>query len=143
MSTLWTPGGEHRVQRSDAVPATDAADAPSPSLSADIDEPTLSAEEQAKLADAAEEVAAARAQLAAAPASYVVANHVMGLYELAAIHLSQDPPNLSEARLAIDALVAVLEACKGRLADAEPTLLGARSQLQLAFVEVASRASDA
>jgi hypothetical protein len=46
----------------------------------------------------------ASAQLASVPAAVVVANHVMGLYELGAIHLSADPPMFGEAQLAIDAM---------------------------------------
>ena len=41
------------------------------------------------------------------PAEVVVANHAYGLFELAAIHLSQQPPNLEEARLAVDALAQI------------------------------------
>jgi hypothetical protein len=124
MSSLWTPGGEHPVGSG-------------PSGGAGHDEPpALTAEQEEALAEAAEEMAKVRAQLVAAPAEYVVTNHVMGLYELAAIHLNRDQPDLSSARLAIDALVGVLEACKGRLGDTEPTLTEARAQLQMAFVQV-------
>src|SRR4051794_34502395 len=45
-------------------------------------------------------VEAARQRLADVPAEVVVVNHVMGLYELAAIHLSAAPPNLTGAALA-------------------------------------------
>ena len=41
-----------------------------------------------------------RLRLAGMPAELVVSNHVMGLYELAAIHLSAEPPSLVEAALA-------------------------------------------
>jgi hypothetical protein len=84
-------------------------------------------------------MAAIRAQLAAAPPEQVVANHLIGLYELAAIHLGRETPNLPAARLAIDALGAVLDSCRGRLGEPEPTLVAARSQIQLAFVSVSSR----
>jgi len=124
MSSLWTPGGEHPVGSGPAGPA--GRDEP----------PALTAEQEEALAEAAEEMAKVRAQLAAAPVEYVVTNHVMGLYELAAIHLNREQPDLSSARLAIDALVGVLEACKGRLGDTEPTLTEARAQLQMAFVQV-------
>lgn len=120
MSSIWTPGGEHRVPPQDS--------------SGPAAEPQLSAEEQARLQEAAEEVAAVRAQLAAAPPEQVVANHVIGLYELAAIHLSQQPPRLDAARLAIDALGGMLDACRGRLGEVEATLGAARSQIQMAFV---------
>ena len=66
----------------------------------------------------------------------------MGLYELAAIHLNREEPNLEAARLAIDALAAVLERCQGRLGEPESTLIEARSQLQMAFVNVANWARD-
>ena len=46
------------------------------------------------------EINEARQRLASVPAAQVVANHAMGLFELAAIHLSQTPPKLSEATLA-------------------------------------------
>ena len=58
----------------------------------------------------------ARRRLADVPAAQVVANHAMGLFELAAIHLSQQPPDLGEAALAIDAMAAVVDAVGDRLA---------------------------
>jgi len=65
-----------------------------------------------------------------------VANHCYGLFELAAIYLSQSPPMLFEARLAIDALGALLDGLKGRLGEAEPALVESLSQLRLVFVRV-------
>ena len=79
-----------------------------------------------------------RRQLAAVPAAVVVANHAMGLYELAAIHLSSDPPNFAEAQLAIDALSALVEGLEGRLGDNEQTLRDALAQLRLAYVQLHS-----
>jgi hypothetical protein len=103
-----------------------------------VEEEELSPEEQAAMADAASEISEIRAQLAAAPPELVVANHVMGLYELAAIHLNRDQPDLVASRLAIDALSGLLDACKGRLGESEKTLVDARHQLQLAYVQVAN-----
>jgi hypothetical protein len=152
MSSLWTPGGERRVPRPDAPPS--AAPPPSgagaggtggrrgPGDAGDAsgdDTPDLTPEEEARMAEAADEIAAVRAQLAAAPPEQVVANHLIGLYELAAIHLGQPTPNLPAARLAIDALGAVLDTCKGRLGEVEATLGAARSQIQMAYVGVAHR----
>jgi hypothetical protein len=105
-----------------------------------VEEEELSPEEQAAMADAASEISEIRAQLAAAPPELVVANHVMGLYELAAIHLSQNPPNLSEAQVAIDAIAALTSALKGRLGDNEATLHDAVGQLQQAFVQLSQGA---
>jgi len=63
----------------------------------------------------------------------------MGLYELAAIHLSGDPANLSEAKVAIDAMAAIVDALPGRLGEHEETLQAARSQIQMAFVQLSSQ----
>ena len=79
---------------------------------------------------------AMRAQLASTPAEIVVANHCYGLFELAAIYLSQTPPMLFQARLAIDGLGALLEGLKGRLGEAEPALVESLSQLRLAYVSL-------
>ena len=87
MSSLWTPGGEHPV-----------GSEPNDELD-DLDE--LDELDDDRLAEAAAEMAEVRRQLAQVPAVQVVANHIMGLYELAAIHLSQAPPQFSEATLAI------------------------------------------
>lgn len=142
VSSLWTPGGEHRVPRAPAEPSPPPTSAPgaAPFGVDDLDEEDLTAEQRAHLEAAAEEVAAIRAELAQAPPELVVANHVMGLYELAAIHLSQQTPNLAAAKLAIDALGAVLDACRGRLGENEALLADARSQIQIAFVSVSREA---
>ena len=60
----------------------------------------------------------ARRRLAEVPAEVVVTNHVMGLYELAAIHLSATPPNLPGASLAIDAVGSLVE---GSVTGSGPT----------------------
>lgn len=126
MSTLWTPGGERPVERRPEpgvdAPRHEAADDLSP--------------EQEQLLD---ELQAAREQLARTPASLVVANHAIGLFQLAAIHLDRDPPNLDDARLAIDALAALVEGVPGRLGDEEDSLREALAQIRLAYVEVARR----
>ena len=121
MSSLWTPGGERPVgrDRSDGV---------------DDDDPTDLTPDQEQLLG---ELQAAREQLANTPASVVVANHAIGLFQLAAIHLDREPPNLEDARLAIDALAAIVDALEGRLGEEEDALREARTQLQLAYVHVA------
>ena len=81
-------------------------------------------------------------QLATTPADVVIANHAMGMYELAAIHLRQNPPNRAEASLAIDALGALLDGMAGRLGDNEATLQQARMQLQQAFVASAPASTE-
>ena len=77
-----------------------------------------------------------RARLAEVPAAVVVVNHVMGLYELAAIHLSNDPPQLAEAALAIDAVACLVEGLGERLGDDHRVLADALGNIRLAFVQV-------
>jgi Domain of unknown function (DUF1844) len=81
---------------------------------------------------------ALRQQLAETPAELVIANHGFGLFELAALHLSLQPPQLEEARLAIDALGALVEGMEGRLGEQETTLREGLAQLRLAFVQIQS-----
>jgi hypothetical protein len=131
MSSLWTPSGEHFPEKEDG--ATPPA-SPPPGGSAPPDEPPDEAEPLS--AEAQAEIDAMRQQLANSPAEVVVANHCYGLFELAAVYLSQTPPMLFQARLAIDGLGALLDGLKGRLGEAEPSLLDALSQLRLAFVQL-------
>jgi len=140
--SLWTPDGEHEVPRDQPAPAPSQDEATggipgAPSLD------DLSPEERAQAEAMAAELAEARARLADTPSSIVVANHAMGLYELAAIHLSGDPANLSEAKVAIDAMSAIVDALPGRLGEHEETLHAARSQIQMAFVELSTQADEA
>lgn len=127
--SLWTPGGEHTPEPERAKRS--GGDEPS------LDD--LSPEEREQFEAMQAEMEQVREQLLAAPASVVVANHAMGIYELAAIHLTAPEPKLDEASLAIDALAALVEGLSGRLGDAEPTLRGALEQLRTAYLEVRSR----
>ena len=74
--------------------------------------------------------------LAEVPAEVVVLNHAMGLYELAAIHLSSTPPKLPEAALAIDAVACLVEGLGDRLGPDAATLRDALANIQMAFVQV-------
>jgi hypothetical protein len=77
-----------------------------------------------------------REQLLQYPAEGVVANHAIGLYELGAIHLSAQPPNLADAALAIDALACLVEGLGERLGEQAPVLADALANIRLAFVQV-------
>ncbi len=77
-----------------------------------------------------------RQRLAGTPAEVVVANHGFGLFELAALHLSLQPPQLDQARLAIDSLAALVEGMAGRLGEPEAQLVDGLSQLRMAFVQI-------
>ena len=124
--SLWTPGGEHPVDRE---AANEPAGAPAPGQK-------LSPDQEAEAHEIASEMQQVRDQLAQVPAAVVIANHAMGCYELAAIHLSNQPPRFDEAQLAIDAFAALLGSIEGRLGGDEPTLIDALAQIRLAFVQI-------
>jgi hypothetical protein len=124
MSSLWTPGGERPVGREPSGPSEPVSRDPSPSAGELDREPTP------------EELEALTRELASTPVAVVVANHAMGLFELAALHLSQQPPNLSESAMAIDSMAALVEGLAGRLGENEPTLKDALAQLRMAFVQI-------
>jgi hypothetical protein len=117
MSTLWTPGGERPVSRD-----------PQPPPAGEEEEPTPE-EMQAHLAELQE-------RLARTPAEVVVANHAFGLFELAALHLSLQPPQLDQARLAIDAFAALVEGLGDRLGEHARELNDGLANLRIAFVQI-------
>ena len=151
MSSLWTPGGEHPVDRDTPAAPVGTASTADPTLDDEIAAALpegvtlddLSPEERARAEEMVKEMAEARERLVATPASTIVANHAMGLYELAALHLSQQEPNFAEATVAIDALAAIVDGLEGRLDDAEATLSEALNQLRMAFVQLKGSGGDA
>ena len=134
MSTLWTPSGEHRPEE----PADEFVD-----HDLTVGEPY----EGSPSPEEVEEMWRARAELSGAPVTDIVANHAVGLWQLAVLHLMPDPdpeglptePHLDEARLAIDALGARVDGLGARLAPHDEALREALSQLRLAYVQVAGR----
>jgi hypothetical protein len=138
MSSLWTPGGEHPVEPESGapVPPPDAPGGEDPLAN-------LSPEERAEAEAMVAEMAQARQRVLEAPPDMVVANHAMGLYELAAIHLSEEDPDLAAARLAIDAMGLLVDNLEGRLGEAEATLKDALAQLRMAFVQLSQEAEGA
>lgn len=122
--SLWTPGGEHGEQGEQGEPGR-------PRSAEDLSE-----EDREKLEEIATQVAEVRRQLRETPAEVIVANHAMGLYELAAVHLSADPPDLAQARLAIDAMGGIVDPLEGRLGEHEEVLRDALAQIRLAFVQI-------
>ena len=91
-------------------------------------------------AEALEAVAETRRRLAEVPASVVVTNHAMGLFELAAIHLSSEPVNLEDAQLAIDALGLLVDNLGERLGEHHETLAAALGNIRLVYVQKSSSA---
>ena len=129
MSSLWTPSGERPIPRDDP-PAPAPAGRPTA-----IDEDAFTEEEMEA------ELRAVQEQMLRAPAAVVVANHCIGLIELAALHLGQDPPHLADAQVAIDALAGVLDALGPRLRDNEAPLRQALNQMRMAFIEAKTAAA--
>ncbi len=133
MSTIWTPSGERPVHRDDphAPPPQGTQPAP-PTAPSGGTQPTE------------EELAARMAQvqreLLQTPAIVVIANHCIGLFQLAALHLDQERPDLPQAQLAIDALAAIVEGLGNKLGEDETPLRDALTSLRLAFVEAGKRA---
>ena len=127
VSSLWTPGGEHRV------PGSTEARPEAPVDETGADDIAVDEEAEAALRAELDDV---RQRLAQVPAAQVVANHAMGLFELAAIHLSQQPANLPEATLAIDGMSALVDGLGDRLGPNANVLRDALAQIRLAFVQV-------
>jgi hypothetical protein len=150
VSSIWTPGGEHPVpppsQDSAATgpaaaasrPRTQGADSafdPSDPLDSDALDPEVAEQ-------LAEQLAEAHRRILSEPVDVLVSNHVMGLYELAAIHLSAEDPDLEAARLPIDAMGILVDGLGDRLAE-HATLINALQQIRLAYVHRARPAADA
>jgi len=128
VSGLWTPGS--------------GPDRPGPGGPADLGGPVdlggdlgIDPEEAA----AAAEMERIRAEVTSVPASDVVANHVIGLWQLAVLHLDPGPgrvPQLGEAAVAIDAVGAIVDALGDRLGENAGPLREALAQLHLAYAEI-------
>jgi hypothetical protein len=102
-----------------------------PSDEPELDQETVDAMEEAQRA-----MEDARSRLADVPAEVVVTNHVMGLYELAAIHLSASPPDLVQSALAIDAVACLVDGLGDRLGAEAATMRDALANIRLAFVQI-------
>jgi len=120
VSSLWTPSGEHEPEPQEASqPAAAGEPGPEPELAQELDQ--------------------LREQLAATPVADILANHAVGLWQLAIVHLvpeAQAAPRLDEAQLAIDAMAALVEGLGDRLGDHEGPLRDALAQLRIAYVQV-------
>jgi hypothetical protein len=137
VSSLWTPSGEH--QPSDGSPPGPGGDPPFPPDPNDPPGPDPSPEE----IEALREV---HARLVATPVEDVIANHALGLWQVALVHLgvitppdeagTSPAPDLASAGLAIDAMAALVDGLGPRLGVHEQVLHDALTQAQMLFVEV-------
>jgi hypothetical protein len=131
VSGLWTPSGEGIPQ------PTGSGGGPEVGLGAVPD-----AAEQAALE---EELRRVRAEIASTPAVDIVANHAIGLWQLAVLHLNPEAGQhlrLSEAAVAIDAMGGMVDALGDRLGEHAEPLRNAVTQLRLAFVEIQRQAAE-
>lgn len=129
MSSLWTPSGEHE-----------------PAQETEPDLPVTQGEEREPTPEEVEALREVHARLIATPVEDVVANHALGIWQLALVHLgvitppdadgNPAPANLLAAGLAIDAMAALVDGLGERLGVHEPVLRDALTQAQMLFVEV-------
>jgi hypothetical protein len=144
VSSLWTPSGEHQPSEdpnrgADAPQNTGIPDMQGPAMQGDEREPT-----QEEI-DALREV---HARLTQTPVEDVIANHALGIWQLALVHLGVITPpdvdgtparaNLPAAGLAIDAMAAIVDGLGNRLGVHEPVLRDALTQAQMLFVDLSS-----
>jgi len=128
VSSLWTPSGEHRPE-----PAAAGGDGGRDG-GGEPDEAAV-----------AEELRRVRAELAATPVVDLIANHGIGLWQLAVLHLvpeDEEAPRLVDAALAIDALAGIVEGLGDRLARHAAPLADALAQLRMAYVQVQERDAE-
>jgi hypothetical protein len=137
--SLWTPSGEHPVDRRRGEPQPSGP----PPQPGDVSLDDLPPEERARVEEMARQMEEAQARMLALPAGAVVGQQALQFYELAAVYLSQEPPRLDDARVAIDALLAVVDKLGARLDQAEQPLRQAVNQLQMAYVQVAGKSGAA
>ena len=132
MSSLWTPYGERQPE----------PDPSEPGAGSPRNGPPGTGEGEVTEAEMRE----AMARLAATPVRDIIANHAIGLWELAVLHLGLGGAahvDLDEAALALDAMAALVEGLGDRLGEHEPALRDALSQLRLAFVQIKEAAEGA
>ncbi len=148
--SLWTPSGERPVGREQSGQGQGPPPGPATAGAETLPPGELGPEEIGPEGldpgeidpEMAARVAEVQRQLVETPAAVVVANHAIGMFQLAVLHLNQQPPNLNEAQLAIDAMAAVVETLGPRLGEEEPTLREALTQLRLGFVQVRNSAGQ-
>ncbi|HUY05750.1 MAG TPA: hypothetical protein VMU99_00620 [Acidimicrobiales bacterium] len=137
MSSLWTPDGERPVNPASPSPNPPAGSDPSRESTRPSGRPEGTID-PAQEAEYRAEMERLEEELLNAPVGDVIANHCYGLFQLAAIHLGQEPPHLEAARLAIDALGAIVERLGERIGPSATTLSEGLAQVRLAFVQISA-----
>ncbi len=129
MSTLWTPSGERPIPRPTARAEQPQAEPRTPAPKTDF----------ADVEPDEAEIRELRDRLASTPPEVMIANNAFMMCELAGMHLSSNPPRLSEARLCIDALGCLVEGLGPRLGPPAAQLGEILSELRMAYVQLAAR----
>ncbi|MET0459657.1 MAG: hypothetical protein ABW195_10435 [Ilumatobacteraceae bacterium] len=110
---------------------------------ADTDGAAENGADETVIDEAEQAIEDVRMRLAEVPAEVVVTNHVMGLYELAAIHLSAEQPDLASAALAIDAVACLVDGLGDRLGAEAVTMRDALANIRIAFVQIKGKVAAA
>lgn len=138
MASLWTPGGERPVGDDEPAGAGPSAGTGGPGTGTEGGEPSPE-----ELAAAKEQLRKVREEVTQTPVADIVANHAIGLWQLAVIHLGLDrsteeptEPNLPEAQVAIDAMAGLVEGAGERLGEHAESLAAALQNLRMAFVQL-------
>ena len=145
--SLWTPDGERPVSRTSPTQPAAASGGASPEVraalaEAGIDIDQLTPEQVVEATAMLNEMGRVRQEMLSVPAAEIIANHLMGIYELAAIHLGDNPPNFPEATVAIEALRAVLDRIGSEFGENETVLRQALTQLQMTFVALKEQLAE-
>jgi hypothetical protein len=138
VSGLWTPGDPQSGAGTGSGSSAGAGD-PGPDPGQDTRLTDAGQPSEADEAALAEELQRVRAELASTPVADIVANHAVGLWQLAVLHLTPEEgelPRLDEAGLAIDAMAGLIEPLGDRLGANAEALRDALAQLRLAYVQV-------
>ncbi len=123
--SIWTPSGEYELSATDSEESSEepeSADSP----------PELTPEEQSALASEFEE---AKQRISETPVDQIITTHIIGLYELAVIHLQKDPPDLESAKIAVNAMSGIVEGVAEDLQEYEEAMRNALTEIQMAFVK--------
>lgn len=143
--TIWTPRGEHEVSREaadtqqQAPPPNQPPNSQPPSPSPTAQDPQVDPQAQREYE---QQLAEIRQNILETPIELILAQHFLGLSEIAVIHLSEANPNLESARLVINAMNGIVSATQGELGDAEEALQLALHQVQMEYVKVSQKASQ-
>jgi hypothetical protein len=77
------------------------------------------------------------------PVEMILGNHLFVLFQVAALRLAEEPPNLDAAQLVIDTVAAIVVATADRLGEYGDLYRNALAEVQQAYVRVKASANEA